>query len=234
MVQLIYSPLWFRGKDIVIDIFSVVVVLLIAFFSMKCYKLNKKNKNYFFLAISYLLIAASFFFKILTNFTVYTKIIEKKKFLIITLIYETVKPNYLLSFMSSILQKSLMLLGLYTLYVVLDKNKSRLDHAMIIALLLIITHLSHIRHLFYYMTALVLLMVITLKYYYLFKKNKQKTTKMLVYSFSIIAFSQILFFFMFRYRIFYAIAEIVQLIGFIGLLVTFIVVLNIGKKKKIR
>jgi len=231
MIQLVYSPLWFRGKDIIIDLFSVIVILLIAFFSLKCYNLNKKNKNYFFLALSFIFMAFSFFFKILTNFSVYTKVIEEKKILMITYIYETIKPHYLFSFLSSELQKSFMLIGLYLLYVVLDKNKSRLDHFLIISLLLVITHLSHYnRHLFYYITALVLLLVITIKYYFMFKKNKQKTTKMLAYSFAIISISQFFFFFMFRYRVFYVIGEIVQLIGFIGLLVSFVLVLHYGKK----
>ena len=112
------------------------------------------------------------------------------------------------------------------------KNKTRLDHALIIALLLIITHLSHMRHLFYYMAVLVLLTAITLRYYFSFKKNKQKTTRMLTYCFAVLASSQVLFFFMFRHSVFYVAGEIVQLIGFILLLITFIMVLKYGKRKK--
>ena len=126
MIQLIYSPQWFRGTDIIIDLFSIVVILLIAFFSLKCYMLNKKNKNYIFLVVSFFMIALSFFFKILTNFTVYTKIIEEKKVYLISYIQQSIHPNYLLPFLSSILQKSLMLIGLYFLYVIIMRNKTRL------------------------------------------------------------------------------------------------------------
>jgi len=232
MVDLIFSPLWFMGKDIIIDIFSMIILFLIAFFSFKCYKTDKCNKNHFYLSLSFLMIGLSFLFKIFTNFVVYKEIVEKQTLGLLTIIHTVTVQAYLPSYLSSILQKSFMLIGLYFLYVVLEKNKTIIDHVMVISLLLLITHLSHMRHLYYYITVLVMLSIISAKYYLLFKKNKQRRTKYLSYSFVIIATSQILFFFITKYKNFYVLGEIVQAIGYVMLLVIFIMVLKRGKKKR--
>ena len=102
MIQLIYSPVWFRGADILIDAFSMIVILLIAFFSIKCYRISRKNRNYVYLAASFIMIAASFLFKILTNFTFYSKILETKTVGIIAYTYQVIKPDYIMPYASSI------------------------------------------------------------------------------------------------------------------------------------
>ena len=90
MVKLIYSPQWFYGKDVIIDIVSICVLLLIAFFSINYYRI-KKNRNYLYFALSFIILASSFLIKILMNINIYYKIIETKQLGIITVIYQSVK-----------------------------------------------------------------------------------------------------------------------------------------------
>ena len=44
MVELIFSPNWFYGKDIGIDIVSVLTLLVITIFSYQLYKMSKEQK----------------------------------------------------------------------------------------------------------------------------------------------------------------------------------------------
>src|SRR3989338_1029488 len=96
MIELVYSPNWFHGKDIIIDTVSIVVLSLIAFFSIRCYRIDKENKNYLYLAISFIVIAFSFLFSIITNFTIYYKSIETANLGFLTLTYQAMRSTDIL------------------------------------------------------------------------------------------------------------------------------------------
>jgi len=85
-----------------------------------------------------------------------------------------------------------------------------------------------------------MLFFITLNYFEKYRESKRRTTLLLMISFAIIAVSQIIFYCMKFDEIFYAVAEIVQLFGYVLLLITFVMILLYGHKinyldiKKIR
>jgi hypothetical protein len=66
-LDFVYSPPWFYGKDIAIDVLSAIVVLLIGVFSFRNFSLDKKNKKHFFLGAAFVLLGFSFIIKVLTN-----------------------------------------------------------------------------------------------------------------------------------------------------------------------
>lgn len=230
MIELVYSPQWFYGKDIIIDIVSIFVLFLIGFFAIKCYRMNKKNKNYLLLAISFFTLAASFIFKILTNFTIYYKIIEIKNIGVVTLTYQTIKSTNTLFFIGFMLYRILTLIGLYILYSIYTKQ-TKSNMFLIIFLIIISTYFSQSAYYIFHLTSLILLILITMQYWDIYKKNKLIPSKMLVFSFAIIAISQIIFMFVHLNQLLYVISEIVQLIGYISLLIAFILVLKHGKKR---
>jgi hypothetical protein len=95
MIEIVYSPKWFYGKDIAIDIIGIVILFLIAFFSLKYYRLSK-NKNYLFLSASFFMISLSYFFKIITNFTIYYQVLQTKRFIFGTITYTAVESSDIL------------------------------------------------------------------------------------------------------------------------------------------
>src|SRR3989339_586586 len=157
MIDIIYSPTWFYGKDIVFDIINVFVLFLIAFFVRKYYKLAE-NKNYLYLAISFFMVGVSFLFKIMMNFTIYYHILETRDFGIVTFTYHTMRSSDTLFFVG----------------------------------------------------------------FLIYRRNNYSSTKLLMLSFSILIISQVLFIFMQVERLLYAIAEIIQLAGYLLLLATFL------------
>ena len=232
MIQVAYTPQWFYGKDLAIDVVSAFVLLLIAFFSLRYYRIEKKNKNYLYLAVSFLLIAVSFFFKILTNFTIYYKIFETKYFGLFTLTYQSVKTNDILFILGYLVYRLLFLLGLYILYSIYQKNQPKSNIFLIAFFILISTYFSQSAYYIFHLTALVLLSLITMQYYANYKKNGQFTAKLLTGSFAIIGMSQIFFIFVIFNQVIYVIAELIQLLGYLFLLTTFFKVLRNVKKKR--
>ncbi len=231
MVNFVFTPQWFYGKDIIIDIVSIFVLSLIAFFSIKYYRIERKNKNYLNLAVSFLLIAFSFVFKILTNFTIYYHVLETKTVGLYTIIYHTVAVSDMLFFLGYLLYRLLILIGLYILYSIYQKNQPKSNIFLIVFFILISTYFSQSAYYIFHLTSFVFLSMITMQYYSNHKKNKQLTAKLLTSSFTIIGISQVFFMFAGIKEVLYVIAEIVQLFGYLVLLMTFIKVLRNAKKK---
>ncbi len=231
MIQLVYNPHWFYGKDIIIDIVSIFVLFLIAFFSIKFYKLNKRNKNYLFLALSFIFIGCSFIFKIITNFTIYYHVLETRRIGFMTFTYNAVNSSHILFFVGFLMYRLLMLFGLYMLYsIYLKQQKSNIF--LISYLIIISTYFSSSTYYLFHITSLFFLVIITYRYLKNYKKNRDSTTKLLAYSFGMITLSQVVFVFVAINTFLYVIAELIQLASYISLLITFIMVLRHGKKKK--
>ncbi len=231
MIQLVYNPHWFYGKDIIIDIVSIFVLFLIAFFSIKFYKLNKRNKNYLFLALSFIFIGCSFIFKIITNFTIYYHVLETRRIGFMTFTYNAVNSSHILFFVGFLMYRLLMLFGLYMLYsIYLKQQKSNIF--LISYLIIISTYFSSSAYYLFHITSLFFLVIITYRYLKNYKKNRDSTTKLLAYSFGMITLSQVVFVFVAINTFLYVIAELIQLASYISLLITFIMVLRHGKKKK--
>lgn len=231
MIEIVYSPAWFYGKDIIIDLVSILVLSLLVIFSAQYYRMDNKNKNYLYLAIAFLLIAFSFFFKILTNFTIYYTVLEKWHLGTVTYAFNDVHSTNILFFMGFLLYRVLTLLGLYILYEIYQKDHKRSQIFLIIYLLLVMTYFSSSAYYIFHVTSFILLLMITLQYLRNYRKNKQSTTKLLACSFGTIAASQLIFIFVQINAVLYVVAEAIQLAGYVILLMTLMMVLRHGKKK---
>ena len=233
MIELVYSPKWFFGKDIAIDVVSLIVLVLIGLFALKYYSINKKKKSYFYLALSFFVLGIAFLCKIMTNFTIYyiDTQIRQVGFLVFTV--HTLKSTDVLFFLGLLLYRVLTLIGLYILYLIYFHNKQPRSTTFIIFLLLVLlTYFTLDACFVFHLVSFLLLIFITRQYFINYKKNKRGTTKLLAYSFALIALSQLLFLFLKMSYVTYVAGEILQLVGYCILLFTFIMVLNHGKKKK--
>ena len=231
MIQVVYNPVWFYGKDLAIDLVSAFVLSLIASFSIRYYKVNKKNKNYLYLASSFFVIALSFLFKTLTNFTVFYKSLETRVFGNYILTYPAIQASNILVIVGFLLYRLLTLLGLYILYSTYQEKQSKSNVFLLVFFILITTYFSDVEYFIFHITALVMLAFITLQYYNTYRKNKQSSSMLVTASFAIIGISQIFSVFVFYNSLYYVMAELIQLVGYLILLTTFVKVLHNAKKK---
>lgn len=227
MVKFIYSPQWFYGKDIIIDIVSIVVLLLIAFFSMRYYGI-KKNRNYLHLAVSFAILAGSFLFKVIMNYNIYYKVIETKQLGLITVAFQALKASGKLFVTSFLLYWFFTLFGFYILYSIYQKQ-SPSNFLLGTYLLLVLSYFAYPAYYVFHLTLFVLLVLITLNHSRKYIKTRHFATKLVACSFGLIALSQVFFILVDVNSHFYVIGELVQLIGYIILLITFIMVLRYGR-----
>ncbi len=224
-----YTPKWFYGKDIAIDIFSILVLFLIAFFSIKFYRINKKNKNHLYLSLSYILLGLSFVFKILTNFTIYYVALETRNIGFVQFTYNALKSTDTLFFTGFLLYRLFTLVGLVILYSIYYKSKSKSNFLLLLYLVSILVYFSQSAYYIFHLTSLILLSLITLYYFRTYKKSKNTNTQLVSISFFIITISQIIFILIKYNPFYYVLAESLQLIGYVLLLITFTKVLKFGK-----
>lgn len=229
MVQVVFSPKWFWGKDIFIDSIAVLVLILIAVFATKYYRI-KKSRKYLYLALSFYLIALSFFSKILINFTIYYQVLHTKMIGSIEYTQVILKSSELLAVSGLFFYRLFTLLGLFVLYSIYEKQ-SKANIVLMAYFIVISIFFSKEEYYIFYLTSLIFLGIISNRYYQNYKNNKEKTSGMLAVSFYIIALSQIFFMFVNFSKYFYVGGEVIQLIGYIALLVTFITVLKHGREK---
>ncbi len=226
MVELVYSPAWFYGKDIIIDVVSIIVLALIGFFSIKYHRMNKKKSNLLF-GISFLMLAVSFLFKIMTNFTIYYPVMVTKNLGFFAVTFHAMKATNLLLYAGFLMYRLLTLVGLYLLLSIYTKQTK--PNAILIGyFILISTIFSQSAYYVFFLTSLVMLALITLGYAKHCKKNRRS---LLIISFLTITLSKAIFAFISLNKIMYDVAESIQLLGYIMLLAAFISVLRHGKKK---
>ena len=230
-VQLFCGPEWFNGLDAIVDVFSLIVLVLIAIYAFRAYKLHeKKSLKYMALAMS--LLGVAFLFKIITYGVFYLR----DNFALTYSNLANATHGYTCSDMSFILlfmiYAVITLVGLFMLLYVYQKEKSMSMLLLVLYLIVVSLFLTTSAYYILHLSALVIAVLITLQFCSKFKKNKLKSTRMLCISFTVYALSHVFFLLSYLSTMLYVVASIVQLIAFIGLLYTFISVLNYGKKAR--
>ncbi|MCF7871482.1 hypothetical protein K9L97_00425 [Candidatus Woesearchaeota archaeon] len=228
-VQLFCGPKWFIGFDAIIDLFSFIVLVLISIYAFKAYNIHRK-KSLLYMAWSMILISIAFLFKILTYGAFYLKDNLSWSYYALANIshgYTCSNMGFILLFMIYAL---VTLIGLFLLLFVYQKEKSKSMMLLVLYLITLSLFLTTSAYYVLHLTSLIITILITLQFYYKYKKNKLSTTKFLCVSFVIYALSHLFFLLAFYNPLIYFIAEIIQLLAFGGLLYTFISVLKYGKK----
>ena len=231
MIYLKHTLDWFQFPSLVIDLFSFIVLFLIGLVSLKYYKLNK-NKKSLYLSVSFLFIALSFMFKLLTNASLfYDKLINPTNTQIIVQTLQTIRTYNIFSNLTFTVFAFLNLIGLYLLYKLYQGKQTYSNVLLMGYFILISTYFSNSNYYIFHLTSFIFLVAISSFYWKQYSENKFINTKLLAYSFSIIAASQIFFIFTTFGKLFYLTGEIIQLGGYALLLLIITHIQKNGKKK---
>jgi hypothetical protein len=223
------GPQWFSGADFIVDLFSMVILLLISVSAWKYYSINKNTKH-LTLFVSLATLGVSFLFKIIAYLLLYT---TKFKMEVLSVLGELVlymEPTNKFFSISFMLYSILTLVGFYLLYTIYEREISRRTTFLILYMLLIVAVFSENAYLFLHLTAMLLSVFITYSLWKNYTRNNLKSTKYLAVGFGILSASRIFFLLANSNPPMYVVGEIVQFLGYLLLLLTFITVLKNGKK----
>ena len=229
-MKIVLTPDWFLGSDVLIEVFSFIILFIFFFLSIRNYKISK-NKGLLYLGIGFLLIAIAEIATILTKLVLFydTSFTQSIGKMIVT--YQFVNSVDIFYSIGFFIHKFFTLLGFYIIYRIPLNKKISGDILIILYFIIISVIFSQGFYYLFHLTALVFLVLIANNYNDIYKKNKSYNTKILVIAFSILALSQVIFI-LSKIEVLYAIAQFIQLASYIILLVLIIRILKHGKKKK--
>src|SRR3972149_4792106 len=192
MVKIVPTPDWFIGKDVVIEVFSLVVLAIFVFLAYRYYRLNK-NRNILYLASGFGLIALAQLATILTKLVLYYDIGPTQQIgqaLVTSQVVNSVDIFYYAGFF---FHRFLTLIGLYIIYRLPRERRSIGDYIIAIYFIFISSLASKEIFYLFHFTALCLLILIVEKYFLIYKENRFFNTKVLMMAFGLLALSQFVF-----------------------------------------
>ncbi len=214
MLRILFSPNWFYNYDILFDIVSAAVTLILAAYVSKIYRYTKEERYRFF-SLSFLLIALGFVAKSLTNFGIYEPVEMTRQIGLVMVSYTASQYSNLPFVLGFFLYRFFQLLGLSGLFLVLFRYHGRKELLYVIGLfILLVCIYSWSAYFIFHIVALLILLFIFLEYWRMYRKRHKTNTFWIAASFLGILISQLLFIFVFAATTFYAVAETLQLIGY--------------------
>ncbi|MFW6025362.1 MAG: hypothetical protein ACOCRX_03380 [Candidatus Woesearchaeota archaeon] len=232
MIALEISPHWFCGKDLYIDFFSLFILLILTFFSLRTFKFSR-NKKFKKLSMGFLALSISFLFKIFTNFTIYYKDLLEGTIggeLFNLVVWKPINLFEISNFFYHITG----LTGLLIIYFVYSEEIKRSTKILIVYLVFLLCFLSFHNYYIFHLTYFIFFILLSNFYFDKYIENDNKNTYLLFISFLLISISQIFFIFIRFDSLLYVIGKTIQLIGFIAILVVILRIQGVifGKKKK--
>src|SRR3990167_7463061 len=230
MVKIVLTPDWFLGKDVFIEFFSFIVLIIFSILAIRSYKMNK-NRNFLYLGWGFGLIALAQLAAVITKLVLYYDIGPTQAIgnaIITSQIVSSVDIFYYAGFF---FQRFLTLCGLYIIYRLPRVKKSVGDYVLVVYFILLSAILSTSFYYLFHLTSLFLLVLIVNNYYQVYKKNKFVNTKILIVAFAMLALSQLIFV-LSQIDALFVLASAIELISYLGLLFLVIKILKHGKKKK--
>ncbi|MCK4670031.1 MAG: hypothetical protein KAT43_02415 [Nanoarchaeota archaeon] len=224
MLRFLYSPVWFYNIDSIFEFVTVIIAILVAVYSYKCYKLSG-DKKYKWFSMSFAAIGLGFLAKILTNFTLYHEVVKTKAIGLIIITSRFIQKDVFFISTTTFFYHFLILLGLLGIYLILYKTFKQKQDIFILSFLIFISTIgSHYRYQVFHVTAIVLLFFIFRKFYQNYKKKLTKNTFYVAMAFCLLLISQILFLFLGLDVQLYVLGEVIQVVGFVLLLVAYITI----------
>ncbi|MBS3097965.1 hypothetical protein J4209_04185 [Candidatus Woesearchaeota archaeon] len=228
MVTYVYSANWFHGIESVFDIIYIVVALLITYFSYKGYKYIPK-KNYLYFAFSFFLIAASFFIKMLSDITIYSRGLAEKSVevdVVKSYVIQRIDWVYNIQFYGFIFARFLVLLAFLMLLVVALKIRDKKIIGLLVYLMVVTALYSEFSFVAFHITLALMLLFLAAHYWKSYKKQKKGNSKFVFMAFFAIFLSQVVFSFVELSQSVYVVGAVLQLIGYLLLFYTIVLVLK--------
>ncbi len=228
-MKIVFTPDWFLNFDVIVEVFSFIVLLTFLFFAIKSYKIDKNRKT-LYLGLGFTAIALAEIVTILTKIVLYYDMSFTREIGQAVVTYHVLKSVDWFYYLGFFLHKLFTLGGLYLIYKIPSKKGTPGDFILGGFFVIVAALFSNTMYFVFHVTAMFLLFLIIQNYWKVYQKNKSENTKTLILAFSILFVSQLLFIVSFVGAV-YALAQIFQLVGYIAMLLLIIKITKYGKKK---
>lgn len=229
MVNLIFSPYWspewFRGADLVIELVCMVIAFIITLYSYHIFRFIGEKKFLYF-SLAFFFISSAFFVRIAAyalNFFIFVPASQ-------TPTHDLVRNLAHISVLR-VLGTLIPIILFLAAFMVLISLNQKLKDKKLISLLFILSFISSLLGAFvhqslYYLIAFILLVYITHYFYLNCKRKRTVNAKLIFTAFALFTLSQLAFTIAPLVKLAYVGAEIIQLVSFIILLTSFVLIIR--------
>ena len=224
MTNIYVIPNWFFGYSIFLEVIFGIITLLVAFTAFKIYRISKE-RELGLLSAGFVLISASYFAWSLINIFLVEELNETTRLLIL----KNISVLSVIGIYSHIL---LFMCGLITLFYMTCKVETDRMYSLVIILAVLGVLFAYDKTLAIYSFSSIILAYIAGYYALTYKKKKNRFTRDVFISFSMLFIANIVMLFPSTTYSIYVIAHFFHLIAFSILLYTLISILKNGQKKK--
>ncbi len=220
MILLLNGPYWFRGIDALFGLVYILVTLLIAAMSYRAYKITEEKKYAYFSA-AFALMSLSFLVYSIVNIA-------------LTMHLSNSLTNILTEFdYGFLLHMVFMFAALTLLLVVTLKIEQKKVIILLFTLMLLFSIFSYQYYIKFHLISFLLLFFLGHQFYTNYLEKNNFNAKLVFISFYLLACAQVFFLAMVYFNpLFYVVADILQLLGFLVLAYMFVRVLNYGREKR--
>jgi len=224
MVLPYFSPGWFFGYDVTLELIFAVVLLLVVLFTHRVYKTTSQRSVQIF-GIGITFMAAGYVIQSIFNFLTIHELNNNLTFLS--------KAQYYLiyQFFGTYSHILLMNVGLILILYMTFRIEDYKILAILLATSLISIFLSESP--FYLFTLLATIYLIFISWYFIknYMRNRNKKTLLVAIAFSFLLLANAHFVFSTNYPVFYALGHAIELVAYIFILWNFYLVRTYDKKK---
>ena len=229
-MRIVPTPDWFIGKDVFVELFSFLVLIVFCFLAVRNYKLSK-NKRFLYLGTGFGFIALAQLASVFTKLVLYYNIGPSQAIGHAVIASQLVHSVDIFYYAGFFFQKFLTLLGLFVIYRLPRSEKAWADYVFlgyfIVVSLLLVGEADYLFHL----TALTMLILIVGNYAEIYTRSRFYNTKILITAFTLLGLSQLIFL-LSDLDIMFVLGNIIELISYVILLGLIVRILKHGKEKK--
>lgn len=221
----VFSPKWFYGFDSITEFIAIIVSILLVYYSYKCFKLTREKK-YLYFSTAFLSLTFAFIAKIVGTLTIYKPTITRTPLgSSIHQAFANLTP-YSINAIALVIHYFFMLLGFTILFLIISRLtwKNQRVIVLLFYFVFLATWLSIIHYQLFYATSFAILSLITYSYYRNYREIKSEKARFVTIAFGILLISQAFFVFAIYSGTIYVLAELIQLLGFVYLLIPFILI----------
>jgi len=219
----VFGPKWFYGLDAGFELIAAVATLLIAFYALRVYKLTKLRKYLYFM-LAFVLISGSYILRAVADYTVYSSLIGQIPN--ITSALQAVAPIQNFYSTGVILFMVLSFAGFMMLVALYMGIQSFRTVTLLFLLAILIALLSVNKFIAFHATLIVMLLFIVAHLSSKFGKRKRASSFLVLYGMSSLLAAQLFFLMLGLGAIYYVVGHVLQLFGFILLLLNMMIVFN--------
>ena len=222
MSQLYLVPRWFFGVDVVLEIIFGIVTLLVALYSFHIYRLCYQRECRL-LGFGFLSISLSYFLWSFINLFITSRLNDGSFAL-------NLEPLSRLGLFGVYAHILLLTLGLATLAYTTLKSGSYRSYSLFATLPLLVIIFSAQKALAFYFVSSFLLLYLVLHYGIEYRNARRQTTFLLFLAFILIFVGNVSFTFSTLQNIHYVIGHLLELVGYVFILSSFLITLNKVRK----